>query len=554
MANYNNLLSTINGAIKTNGTGAITGQLLQTILDGMVASLGAKYQYAGVATPSTNPGTPDENVFYLATQAGTYTNFRGLVVDDGEVCALKWDGTWVKEVTGAATAEQVSQLGQEYDTSTRQGFKNLFYTGTDAIDNIVFNTSGVKVQDNAYITLILSVNPGDLIVSRLLPTLIDIFGERLAQSDFIQYITPAQVFIVPNNCYWVTLSWYKPSTSVPYSPTYVEIVREVWRKPVGIYKVPQLASNINTGVISKNNNWTSCLFKITEGTPIRISSSKASAVDVDSFVVWYDESMNYISFVSTKTQKLIIPPTGAVFGNWCYYTTGTEIDSYTISQCIENIETIERNGPSFLEFARRDYNKDARAAFGMHGFGEANVCWNMDYSNGIHKYYDKTIAALWLALNSGALGVQYAPANLEDSGDNDIWANGGYLYAAYLNPAGQLIVGSNMNEVKGNACFSGNRQRVGGIDLAGLTECVIEGNRVMGTKGSVYLNSYNDGLVHIARGGGEVIFGGTEGAKANTPPASATAPGYKGEVRFCSDAIYVCIATNTWMKCALSVF
>lgn len=112
MANYNNLLNTINGAIKTNGTGAITGQLLQTILDGMVASLGAKYQYAGVATPSTNPGTPDENVFYLATQAGTYTNFGGLVVNDGEVCALKWDGTWVKEVTGAATAEQVSQLGQ----------------------------------------------------------------------------------------------------------------------------------------------------------------------------------------------------------------------------------------------------------------------------------------------------------------------------------------------------------------------------------------------------------------------------------------------------------
>jgi len=115
MANYNNLLNTINGAIKTNGTGAITGQLLQTILDGMVASLGAKYQYAGVATPSTNPGTPDENVFYLATQAGTYTNFGGLVVNDGEVCALKWDGTWVKEVTGAATAEQVSQLGQEVE-------------------------------------------------------------------------------------------------------------------------------------------------------------------------------------------------------------------------------------------------------------------------------------------------------------------------------------------------------------------------------------------------------------------------------------------------------
>lgn len=141
MANYNNLLSTINGAIKTNGEGFITGQRLQTILDGMVASLGAKYQYAGVAAPSTNPGTPDENVFYLASQAGTYTNFGGLVVNDGEVCALKWDGTWTKDITGAATAEQVSQLGQYAE--------NLEWVKvvTDSNDNILY---GVRADGKFY--------------------------------------------------------------------------------------------------------------------------------------------------------------------------------------------------------------------------------------------------------------------------------------------------------------------------------------------------------------------------------------------------------------------
>lgn len=141
MGNYQNLLNTINGAIKTNGTGAITGQLLQTILDGMVASLGAKYQYAGVATPSTNPGTPDENVFYLAAQAGTYTNFGGLVVNDGEVCALKWDGAWAKEITGAATAEQVSQLGQYVEN--QEWVKVI----TDADGRILY---GVKTDGKFY--------------------------------------------------------------------------------------------------------------------------------------------------------------------------------------------------------------------------------------------------------------------------------------------------------------------------------------------------------------------------------------------------------------------
>lgn len=141
MANYQNLLNTINGAIKTNGEGAITGQLLQTILDGMVASLGAKYQYAGIATPTTNPGTPDENVFYLAAQAGTYTNFGGLVVNDGEVCALKWNGAWAKDVTGAATAEQVSQLGQkskEYTDNLKNGVTiPVETTGIDSVENTI---------------------------------------------------------------------------------------------------------------------------------------------------------------------------------------------------------------------------------------------------------------------------------------------------------------------------------------------------------------------------------------------------------------------------------
>ena len=113
MANYANLIQQINASIKTNGANLITGQMLQTILDNMVASLGAKYQYAGVATPATNPGTPDQNVFYLAATAGTYTNFGGLVVAEGEVAALKYNGAWAKDTTGVATAAQVNQLGQE---------------------------------------------------------------------------------------------------------------------------------------------------------------------------------------------------------------------------------------------------------------------------------------------------------------------------------------------------------------------------------------------------------------------------------------------------------
>lgn len=114
MANYTNLKSTINAQIRANGTGAITGPVLNGVLRDMVSALGeAGYLYKGVATPATSPGTPDSNVFYIASTAGTYTNFGGAVVSDGEVAILKYNGTWTKEVTGAATAAQVTQLGQE---------------------------------------------------------------------------------------------------------------------------------------------------------------------------------------------------------------------------------------------------------------------------------------------------------------------------------------------------------------------------------------------------------------------------------------------------------
>ena len=114
MANYANLKSTIDANVNTNGTEAITGSVLNSVLKQMVSTMGeAGYLYKGVATTSTNPGTPDTNVWYLASAAGTYTNFGGAVVADGEVAILKYNGSWTKEVTGAATAAQVTQLGQK---------------------------------------------------------------------------------------------------------------------------------------------------------------------------------------------------------------------------------------------------------------------------------------------------------------------------------------------------------------------------------------------------------------------------------------------------------
>jgi len=40
----------------------------------------------------------------------------------------------------------------------------------------------------------------------------------------------------------------------------------------------------------------------------------------------------------------------------------------------------------------------------------------------------------------------------------------------------------------------------------------------------------------------------------NTAPASAAATGTLGEIRITADSIYVCIATDTWVKAAIATW
>ena len=113
MSNYNSLKTTIDAHIKQNGNQEITGQILNSVLNQMVTTLGAGYQFAGVATIATNPGTPDAKVFYIANGKGTYEKFGGLEVTEDDVVVLYWDTSWHKVSTGIASQAKLSELEQE---------------------------------------------------------------------------------------------------------------------------------------------------------------------------------------------------------------------------------------------------------------------------------------------------------------------------------------------------------------------------------------------------------------------------------------------------------
>lgn len=110
MANWQILKAAIADVIKTNGNQEITGQVLQNVLNNIISNLGANATFVNIATPSTNPGTPDGPVFYLATQSGTYSNFGGAIVENEAAILLYNGSTWVKKATGIALTESILNL------------------------------------------------------------------------------------------------------------------------------------------------------------------------------------------------------------------------------------------------------------------------------------------------------------------------------------------------------------------------------------------------------------------------------------------------------------
>ena len=111
------------------------------------------YQFRGVATPSTNPGTPDGPVFYFATKAGIYSNFDGISVADGEAVIFEWSGSWVKKVTGFASKARVSKVG----ASKQSVLGNLFSKEASADD--IYDLS-LFILDMKYVGTSLDKNIG----------------------------------------------------------------------------------------------------------------------------------------------------------------------------------------------------------------------------------------------------------------------------------------------------------------------------------------------------------------------------------------------------------
>lgn len=149
MSNYSSLKSAIDANIKANGRREITGPVLNAILNAVVNSLGDGYLFRGVAIPSTNPGTPDQNVAYLAITEGTYTHMGGLSVTDGELSVFSYNGAWSK-IPLALVPTKTSQLDNDLRFVTSEEMGESLSSKQDTIQDLSEIRSGAALGATAY--------------------------------------------------------------------------------------------------------------------------------------------------------------------------------------------------------------------------------------------------------------------------------------------------------------------------------------------------------------------------------------------------------------------
>lgn len=133
MSKYSAIKNATNAYIHSNGRQEITGNILNSVLVATIDSLGKFFQFGGLATPDTDPGSDlDQNVAYLAGTEGTYTHLGNVSLENGEIAVIKFDGDWAKE-TICTFPQKVSDLANDagYITNAVSDLLN-YYTKADS--------------------------------------------------------------------------------------------------------------------------------------------------------------------------------------------------------------------------------------------------------------------------------------------------------------------------------------------------------------------------------------------------------------------------------------
>ena len=342
MANWTDLIAAIQAVIKQNGNQEITGTILQSVLTNLVSNVGADATYKGEATPATVPGTPDGNVFYMATKNGIYPNFNGYVVNNQLTVFTNKSGRWVGQSLGVMNKTFVMAF----------------------INSITYTNLLSPNLDSFYLTNRLDANGGTLI----------------ANTGFTQIVTSKGIPIIAGQTYVVSGSYYPYNSTPPirgaittgadftgsrYAPTWTEVTGGYkFTAPVDGYLYVDFELNSSLTELKSNSQITATdtvLPYITYGQYYIKATAIPKLADIvaemDAINARFDEIItsgkNMIDPAKIDFTKYYSPGSTAIAtrDNIVYAITGyipvVEGQSYTISPLVGSIGSIQYIGGYF---------------------------------------------------------------------------------------------------------------------------------------------------------------------------------------------------------------
>ena len=375
MGNYEELKQAVSDVIKTNGDQEITGAVLQNALLTIISTIGTNATFAGIATPETNPGTPDQNVFYIASQDGTYSNFGGVTLNGEVVIFTNKNGNWVKTDTGISTKVKLTELENNiilFNSNKNIG-KNRF--NKDSMYNIpssVINGNGDILTQDSYNSFIVThpilINKGETLYANhattgtVYSTIYGIDGrviETYSDKKAISYVDGAAFvrftfFATDLNVLQVEVgeseTSYEPYTETNDTNNYVN--RNYISKKIGKNRFDKNDKNV---LLNYAMWWDGSLHEtpdmaVTGFIPIEYNQSLYcnSAHESTVYSAQYDKDFKYIPN-SAKTSKLQV---GATNAKWVRYTI--PLNRLNDTQVEEGVSST--NYEPYTEFSGVDFN------------------------------------------------------------------------------------------------------------------------------------------------------------------------------------------------------
>ena len=357
MSNYNSLKTTIDANIKQNGRQEITGPILNSVLNQMVTTLGAGYQFAGVATTATNPGSPDAKVFYIANGKGKYEKFGGLEVTEDEVVVLYWDSAWHKVATGIASQEKLSELESNIDNLVVEGTEtdflqlndnyNLFLPGKASIGYYINGANGQLVANSSFVASdFVTVAPntqyhiqgGDVVLARYYAFYNAnkeyISGENSATGWLSTLLTPGNAqyvrfsgmvatynnIIFSKNPFSPSEYKYTPKNNVfiPISISTTELTDVTLKNAGNIIDRSKLIVGAYINSEDGKQKTASSVWAATDWCDIDPTKKYSWFKIQDFYAVFYDEDKNYILGYSTNNRmpNPVTPPANARYARF----------------------------------------------------------------------------------------------------------------------------------------------------------------------------------------------------------------------------------------------